>query len=240
MKLAELIPVYKNDDSNSKKNCRPICVLPAVSKVYARVLKNQISPYFHEILSNILCGFRAGHSTQHALIRLLGKWRRCLDRSSLVGTILMDLSKAYECLPHDLLIAKLAAYGLDISSLRLLYSYINNRYQRAKTGSHGSTVRKIKIGVPQGSVLGPLLFNIFINDVCPINLDSEIYNIEDDNTLYSCGHDLQEIVTNLENDLCKLLKWLKNNCMVVNPKRFQLMFLGMKTNRRLRLSIEGH
>ena len=95
----------------------------------------------------------------------------------------MDLSKAYDCLPHDLLIAKLAAYGLDISSLSLLYSYLDNHYQRVKIGSHRSTARKIKICTPQGSVLGPLLFSIFINDVCLINLDSEICNFGDDNTL---------------------------------------------------------
>ena len=76
-----------------------------------------------------------------------------------------------------------------------------------------------------------MLFSIFINDVCLINLDSGICNFAYDNTLCSCGHDLQEIVTNLENDLCKLLKWFKNNGMVVNPKKFQLMFLGMKIDR---------
>ena len=220
IKLTKLIPVYKNDDSNSKENYRPISFLPAVSKAYERILKDHISPYFHEIRSSILFGFRAGYGTQHVLIRLLEKWRRCLDRSRLVGTILMDLSKAYDCLLHDLLIAKLAAYRLDISSLSLLYSYLNNRYQRVEIGSHRITARKIKIGVPQGSVLGPLLFNIFANDICLINLGLEICNFVDDNTLYSCGHDLQEIVTNLENDLCKLLKWFKNNGMVVNPKKF--------------------
>ena len=99
-----------------------------MSKVYKRVVKDQISPYFREILSNILCSFRAGYSTQHALIRLLEKWRRYLDSSGLVRTILMDLSKAYDCLPHDLLIAKLEAYGLDMNSLALLYSYLNNYY----------------------------------------------------------------------------------------------------------------
>ena len=221
MKVAELISVYKNDDSNLKENYRPISVLPAVSKIYERVLKEQIRPYFHEILSNILCAFPARYSTQHAFIRLLEKLRRCLDSSGLVGTILMDLSKVYDCLPHDLLIAKLEAYGLDINSLALLYSYLNNRCQRVKIGSHRSTARKIKkIGVPQGSVVGLLLFNIFNNDVCLITLDSEICSFADANTLYSCGHDLQEIVTNLEHDLCNLLEWFKNNGMVVNPRNF--------------------
>ena len=129
------------------------------------------------------------------LIRLIEKWRQCLDASVIVGTILMDLSKAYDCLPHDLLIAKLEAYGLDVNSLRLMYSYLHSRLQRVKIGSHRSTAKVIKIGVPQGSVLGPLLFNIFISDLFLINLDSEICNFADDNTL--CGHDLQEIVTNL-------------------------------------------
>ena len=142
MKIAELIPVYKNDDSNLKEDYRAISVLLAVSKVYERVLKDQISPYIHEVLSNILSGFRAGYSTQHALIRLLEKWKRCLDSSCLVGTVLMDLHKAFDCLPHDLLIAKLEAYGLDMNSLALLYTYLNNRFQKVKICSHRSTTRK--------------------------------------------------------------------------------------------------
>ena len=209
-----------------------------MSKIYERILKEQISSYFYNKLSEILCGFREGFSTQHALIRLIEKWRQCLDASGIVGTILMDLSKAYDCLPHDLLIAKLEAYGLDVNSLRLMYSYLDSRIQRVKIDSHRSTAKEIKIGVPQGSVLGPLLFNIFINDLCLINLDSEICNFADDNTLYSCGHDLQEIVTNLENDLSKLLEWFKGNGMVAYPKKFQLMFLGLQGEKRLRLNIE--
>ena len=83
-----------------------ISALPAAFKIYERLLKNQICPYFQDKLSEILCGCREGYSTQHALIRLIGKWRKCLDASGIVGTILMDLSKTYDCLPHDL-IAKL-------------------------------------------------------------------------------------------------------------------------------------
>ena len=151
----------------------------------------------------------------------------------------MDLSKAYDCLPHELLIAKLEAYGLHVNSLRLMYSYLDSRLQRVKLGSHRSTAKVMKIGVPQGSVLGPLLFNIFINDRFLIKLDSEICNFADDNTLYLCGRDLQEIVTNLENDLSNLLEWSKSNGMLANPKKFQLMFLGLQGKIKLRLNIEG-
>ena len=158
-------------------------------------------------------------------------------RTLITGTTSSHKNTGSFILSHDLLIVKLEAYRLDMNSLALLYSYLNNRCQMLKIGSHRSTARKIKIGIPQGSILGPLLFNIFINNVCLITLDSEICDFVDDNTLYFCGHDLQEIVTNLENDLCKLLEWFRNNGMIVNPGKFQLMFLGM--NRRLCLNIAG-
>ena len=102
----------------------------------------------------------------------------------------MDLSKAYDCLPHDLLIAKLAAYGFRINSLCLMYYYLNNRYQRVKIGSIRSSPRTINVGVPQRSVLGPMLFNISINDLFLISLDSEICKFADDNTIFSCGNEL--------------------------------------------------
>ena len=99
----DLSPLFKNDDPNHKGNFRPISVLPAASKVFERILKDQIYPYFQDKLSEILCGFREGYSTQHALIRLIEKWRKCLDASGIVGTILMDLFNACDGLPHDLI-----------------------------------------------------------------------------------------------------------------------------------------
>ena len=154
-----------------------------------------------------------------------------------VSPVSVHRSASYDCLPHDLLIAKLEAYGFDLNSLCLMYSYLDGRHQRVKMGSHRSTAKRIKIGVPQGSVLGPLLFNIFINDLFLMRLDSETCNFADDNTIYSCGLDLHEIVTNLDSDLNRLLEWFTNNGMVANPKKFQLTFLGLKGQRRLRLNI---
>ena len=108
----------------------------------------------------------------------------------------MDLSKAFDCLPHDLIIAKLHAYDLDHDSLRLIRSYLSNRHQRIKLDSIFSSCTQTTIGVPQGSILGALLFNIFLNDLLVINLRSIVYNFADDSTLYYCGEPPENVIKN--------------------------------------------
>ena len=135
LKNANATPVQMKDDPTDKTNFQPISVLPLLSKVFERVIYNQLGKYMDTFLNKLLCGFRKAHSTQHALFKLLQRWQNELDNSGLVGTILMDLSKAYDCLPHDLIIAKFEAYGLSKSSLSLLLDYLTSRKQRTKISS---------------------------------------------------------------------------------------------------------
>ena len=209
LKLANVTPVFKKGDSTDKSNYRPISILPLLSKVFEKIIYDQLYEYSQTFLNKLLCGFRKAHSTQHALFRLLQAWQKELDNSGLVGTILMDLSKAYDCLPHDLLIAKLEAYGINRNSLKLILNYLSSRKQRVKVGSCYSSWFEILRGVPQGSILGPILFNIFINDIFLFVEKCEICNFADDNTIYSCNKSLQVIKDNLVHDMKILLKWYK-------------------------------
>ena len=113
LKNVDVIPVFKKEDRNYVENYRPVSILPNLSKIYERCLYDQMYKYFNHILSKWQCGFRKGFSTQHCLLVMTEKWRKCLDKGGISGAILTDLSKAFDCILHDLLVAKLAAYGFD-------------------------------------------------------------------------------------------------------------------------------
>ena len=125
LKVANVIPVFKKEDPNDKVDYRPISLLPIITKIFERVLFEQIEKFSEKTLSPKLCGFRKGHSTEHALLNILKNWEKTLDKSGVIGTVLMDLSMAYDCLPHDLLIAKLAAYGFEDSATSLISDYLS-------------------------------------------------------------------------------------------------------------------
>ena len=239
LSLADVIPVHKKDSTTDKENYRPISLLPTVSKVFEKLLSKQLIKFFENKLSKFLCGFRKCHSTQHALANLLQKWQKTLDNSGIVGAVLMDLSKAFDCLSHDLLIAKLAAYGVGPNSLKFLLTYLNSRKQRVRIGSSVSDWLGVLLGVPQGSIFGPLFFNIFINDLLFFILDADVCNFADDNTLSIGGMSIQNVLLRLQQDLNVALKWFQNNCLVANPSKFQVLFLGVKEYKDIFLQILG-
>ena len=132
MKLADITPVYKKKSKNSKDHYRSVSILSNISKIYERCTYDQIQLFFDSLLFKYQCGFRIGYNSQHCLINLIEKWKKSVGNGGAFGALLTDLSKAFDFLPHELLIAKLDAYCFDKSSLKLIHSYLSNRKQRVK------------------------------------------------------------------------------------------------------------
>ena len=221
--MADITPAYKKDERSNKDNYRPISILPSISKMFERDMYEQISAYMETYLSQYLCGFRKGYGTQHCLIVMLEKWRKALDKRDVAGALLTDLSKAFDCLNHELLIAKLEAYGFDRLSLDYIYSYLSNRKQRTKVNHSFSSWYDIKSGIPQGSIIGPLLFNIYINDIFYFVTDSNLTNYADDNTQYSINSDVNIVIGNLEYDTSILIVWFDDNYCKMNTDKCHLL-----------------
>ena len=139
LKLADVTPTLKKEDPFRAKNYRPVNVLPSVSKIFERVLNRQVNSYVDQFLSTFMCGYREGFSAQHALLSLKERWKITLDQNGYGGAILMGLSNASDTVNHDLLIAKQGAYGFDTASLKLIRSYLTNRFQRTKVNTSFSS-----------------------------------------------------------------------------------------------------
>ena len=177
-------------------------------------------------MSKYNCGFRRGYSAQHCLISLIEKLKTSADNGGAFGALLTDLSKAFNCLLHEVLIAKLDAYDFDKSSLKLIHSYLSNRKQRVKINDRYSLWSEILFGIPQRSILGPLLFNIFICDMFYFLEDFDIANYADDSTPHCAGKSVEFVVNNLEQSSAILFEWLNNNYMKVNTGKSHLLLSG--------------
>ena len=178
-------------------------------------MNDKLSPY--------LCGFRKGYNTQHCLMVMLEKWKKALDKRNIAGALLTDLSKAFDCLNHELLIAKLEAYGFSYSSLNTICSYLSDRKQRTKVNNMYSEWADITSVVPHGSILGPLLFNIYLNDIFYFVVEENITNYADDTTPYSIENNVEILLSGLQDESLTLLKWFDSNYLKLNPDKCKLL-----------------
>ena len=227
LKLADITPVHKKNDTTLVENYRPVSVLPTVSKIFERIIQKQFSSHVDKFLSPYLCGYRKGFNTQYALLSLIEKWKKTLDNKGYTGAILMDLSKAFDTINHELLIAKLYAYGFSKDALKMINSYMSDRWQKTKIDKSFSSWSALLKGVPQGSVLGPILFNIYLNDLFYF-LNCNICNFADDTTPYVCDKNLDFVLEQLELQSNVAIKWFEDNNMKMNASKCHLFVSGNK------------
>jgi hypothetical protein len=231
LKIAKVSPLYKKGDAKLLENYRPISILPSLSKIFEKIMYQQI--YNHLSTSNLFYnsqyGFRSRHSTEFAAYELVERIINELDNNNVPLTIYLDLSKAFDTLDHNILLAKLSFYGFHDYSLRLIKSYLTNRKQYVDLNGTLSNFEFIKTGVPQGSILGPLLFIIYIND---LNLASPFFHplvYADDTTLFVSINtsDLSTIGTTINNELSNIDIWLKLNKLSLNTAKTKAMIFHM-------------
>ena len=237
LKLADIAPLHKKGRKDNKENYRPVSILPTLSKIFEKILFEQMSVFFENFLSNQQCGFRKGYSTQHCLLNLLEKWKNCVDKGKVFGALLTDLSKAFDCLDHELLIAKRNAYGFNLAALRLIHDYLSNRKQRTKIDYNYSSWSEILFGVPQGSILGPLLFNIFLADLFFIIKDIDIASYADDTTPFIVENNIEDVIISLEQASVDLFNWFKNNHLKSNADKCHIL---ISTNKPVSVNIGNY
>ena len=231
LKIAKVKPLFKKGDKTSLNNYRPISILPTISKLFERAIYIQMYNYFNS--NNLLCeqqyGFRSQHSTELATIRLVDYIINHMDDNRLIKTpvaIFLDLSKAFDTLNFDILLYKFKKYGVTGNALSLINSYLTNRYQYVNYESNESDLLEIKTGIPQGSILGPLFFSIYINDLVKSSNKFSFLMYADDTTIYFDLEDFNALNrrTEINNELEKVNVWFKLNKLTINVDKSKCIF----------------
>ena len=208
-KMGQVTSLFKKNDELSKENYRPVTVLPALNNVFDKLLASQLDQFYTELLSDYISAYRRHYSCETSLMRLTEDWKRSLDNKQIVVVISMDLSKASDTIPHGLLLAKLKAYGVNRRSCMLLKDYLHGRMQRVKVGDTSSDWQEVRRGVPQGSVLGQMFFNIFINDLF-LQIETVQLNMyADDGQLYTAYTDVSSICKKVNNQFSVMTRFGK-------------------------------
>ena len=227
-KVAKVIPVFKSEDPTQFSNYRPVSVLPILSQVFEKVLKARLVEFFdkQKVIIPSQYGFRAGHSTDMAILDMVEKVRSAWANKKLALGVFIDLKKAFDTVDHKILLHKLDHYGVRGSTLALLESYLQNRSQYVSYGGFDSDRGRVECGVPQGSVLGPLFFILYVNDMVKASGEMQLVLFADDTNIFVEGRNHLELFRKANQGLEELSRWFRCNKLTLNLKKTEYVYFG--------------
>lgn len=234
LKVSKIIPIYKKGDKSLVQNYRPVSIVPIFSKIFESIMYNQLSRYFdsHNLLSDCQYGFRPGKSTTSAIMNIVDHSLEAFENRESVSLVLCDLSKAFDCVPYDILLMKLSHYGMTEDSLKLIKSYLGNRLQYVSVKNSISKMKEVETGVPQGSVLGPFFFIVYINDL-PKNLNTHSIIYADDTTLLARHQNLECLQQISKAAQERAYDWFSSNKLACNPDKTQHLTMSLKQDTNM-------
>ena len=242
LKIAKVIPIFKKDDPHTFSNYRPISLLPCFSKILERLIYNRLVNFLstYNILHENQYGFRKQHSTDLALLDIYDKISSALSNRLHTIGIFLDLSKAFDTIDHNILLTKLHHYGIRGTPLALLTDYLHNRKQFTSFNSHSSGLLPVPCGVPQGSILGPLLFLLYVNDIPNASRSLSFILFADDTNIFLSHHDLRALVQTFNTEITHVIDWFKANKLSLNVSKTNFIHFktGNKTNK-IKITIDN-
>jgi len=242
LKIAQVTPLYKKGDNDVFNNYRPISILPCISKILEKVIYSRILNFLekHKIINKFQFGFRKAHSTMMAIASIVDKITNKLDNGEKAIGIFLDLSKAFDTVDHTILLSKLEHYGIRGLPLKWFTSYLDNRLQMVKYKNVLSDSSIVKCGVPQGSILGPLLFILYINDCINTSKMLQFMMFADDTNTFLSNKNLDALQTNANYEISKLTSWFRANKLSLNlPKTHFMIFGHCKNKDTFQLKIDN-
>ena len=232
-KRARVTPIYKSEDKTKCENYRLISILPVISKVLEKEIFRQLYGYLtdNDLLSKLQSGFRPKHSTLSALIQLCDDWLSNTDVGKINCVVFLDIRKAFDSINHEILLQKMNLnFGISGNALKWFDSYIKDREQQCIVNGQLSSSKKIICGVPQGSILGPLLFLLYINDM-PDSLNNTTASLyADDTEIYASSDNSSDLISKLNEDLKNMSRWMSINKLQIHPTKSKYMFIGSSHN----------